>query len=204
MKSRRSMQLNLAIIMAAMVVPILLPAQGFDYGTDPFDVPPWSGFDQGRLQKPRSGSQKDRMRQLHHMDPARMRERVNAMKMWKLTDYLELTEEQAGTFFVRLREHEDEVAEINRQKLQLYEEFQKQIDGGGVTLKDVDRYLEEMANLERSHIELRKHYHQSMKDILTVEQMAKFAVFQERFRRELRYQLRDELAPYEQTPKDDE
>jgi Spy/CpxP family protein refolding chaperone len=180
-----------------MVVPIILPAQGLDYGTDPLDAPPWPGFDQSRLQKPRSGNQRGRMRQPQHMDPARMRERVNAMKMWKMTDYLELTEEQAGTFFARLRVHEEEAAEINRQKKQLYREFQKQIDEGSVKSKDVDRYLEETAKLEQSHIELRKQHLQSMDDILTEEQMAKFAVFQERFRRELRYQLQDEIDPQE-------
>jgi Spy/CpxP family protein refolding chaperone len=197
MESRQSNQLSLAIIIIAMVVPILLPAQGFDYGTEPFDAPPWPGFDQARLQKPRAGNQRGRMRQPQHMDPARMRERVNAMKIWKLTEYLELTEEQAGPFFARLRVHEDEAAEINRRKKQLYREFQEQIDKGGVKSKDVDRYLEETAKLEQSHIELRTQHIQSMEDILTEEQMAKFAVFQERFRRELRYQLQDEIAPRE-------
>ena len=197
MKSRRSNQLSLAIIIIAMVVPVFLPAQGFDYGAGPFDDSSRPGFDQGRLQKPRSGDQRGRMRQPQHMDPARMRERVNAMKIWKLTEYLELTEEQAGTFFARLRVHEEEAAEINRQKKQLYRDFQKQIDEGSIKSKDVDRYLEETAKLERSHIDLRKHHIQSMKDILSEEQLAKFAVFQERFRRELRYQLQDEIAPRE-------
>jgi hypothetical protein len=203
MKSRRSVQLSLATIIIAMLVPILLPAQGFDYGTVPFDDPSRPGFDQRRLQKPRNSGQRGRMRQPQHMDPARMRERVNAMKMWKLTEYLELTEEQAGTFFARLRVHEEEAAEINRQKKQLYKDFQKQIDDGSVKSKDVDRYLEETARLERSHIELRKEHMQSMKDILTEEQLAKFAVFQERFRRELRYQLQDEIAPRELDQEDD-
>ena len=135
------------------------------------------------------------MQQPRQMNPERMRERVNAMKVWKLTEYLELTEEQAGTFFIRLREHEEEAAGLNREKRQLYEEFQKRIDEGSIKQKDVDRYLEESAKLEQAHIELRKQHLQSMKDILSEEQMAKFAVFQERFRRELRHQLQDELAP---------
>ena len=129
------------------------------------------------------------------MRPEQMRERVNAMKIWKLTEYLELTEEQAGTFFVRLREHEEEAAAFNREKRQLYEEFQKRIDKGEVKQRDVDQYLDESAKLEQAHIELRKQHLQSMKDILSEEQFAKFAVFQERFRRELRYQLQDEIAP---------
>lgn len=189
------MQNSLTTIIIALVVPILLSAQGFDYGTDPFDAPRWPGFDQGRLQKPRGAGQRGRMQQPRTMDPERMRERVNTMKIWKMTEYLELNEEQAGVFFVRLREHEEEVAEINRRKRQIYEEFQMLIDDGSVKSKDVDRYFEQIIELDKSHIELRRQHVKSMDDILTAEQIAKFAVFQERFRRELRHQLHDELAP---------
>lgn len=194
MKSRKNTQLKVAIIIGALMVPLILTAQGFGSGRGPFEYPPGPGFDQGRLQKPRRGDQRGRM-QPRTMHPDQMRERVNAMKIWKLTEYLELTEEQAGVFFVRLREHEAEVADINRRKRQLYEEFQKLIDEGTVKSKDVDRYFEEIAELDLSHAELRRQHIKSMDDILTDEQMAKFAVFQERFRRELRHQLQDELAP---------
>ena len=146
-----------------------------------------------RLRQTRPGRrQKDQRGTRDH--PRAMRERIEAMRMWKLTEYLELSTEQAEKFFPRTREHQQEMEVIIERQEELYQNFQKLIDEGKAKDRDVDRYIAEMVQLEKSQLDLRVKHMQSLKDILTDEQLAKFAVFNKHFRRQLRFQIEEELG----------
>ncbi|UCH63834.1 MAG: hypothetical protein JSU77_05155 [Fidelibacterota bacterium] len=167
-------------------------------GLCPSIGPPISGIDQRRLQRPGKANARTKRAQWprgRQTDPQRMRDRLSAVKMWKLTEYLDLSEEQAGKFFPRTREHQEEMDKLIQQQRQLYEDFQQKIDDSKVGARDVDRYIAETTRLGKALIELRTKHLQSLKDILTDEQLARFAVFNEHFRRQIGQGLRRELPP---------
>lgn len=161
--------------------------------------PSLPGVDQQRLQRPgRAAGARTRQAQWprrKQADPQRMRDRLSAVKMWKLTEYLDLSEEQAEKFFPRTREHQKEMNKLIQRRRQLYEDFQQKIDDGKVGTENVDRYIAETTRLDKALIELRAKHIQGLKDILTDEQLARFAVFNEHFRRQIGHQLRGELPP---------
>ncbi|MBA7617756.1 MAG: hypothetical protein GH143_09920 [Calditrichaeota bacterium] len=156
------------------------------------------GIDQQRLQRPgkaNARTRRDQQPKEKRADSQRMRDRLSTVKMWKITEYLDLSEEQAGKFFPRTREHQKEMNELIEQRRQLYEDFQQQIDDGKVGAGDADRYIAETARLDKALIELRAKHIQGLKDILSDEQLARFAIFDEHFRRQIGQGLRRELPP---------
>ncbi len=180
--------------------------QMYNPGMPPCADPAMGNFDQKWFHYP-GGQMQSRGRRMQRpgrpqdTDP-RMRRRLNTVKMMKLVEYLDLSEEQAEKFFPRSREHQKEADEINRQRRELYERLQEKIDEENVSARDLDRYLAEMARLDKAHIDMRARHIQSLKDILTDEQRARFAVFNEHFRRQIRYHLQDEMRPPGTTPPD--
>jgi len=160
--------------------------------------PSMPGVDQQGLQRPGRAGARTRQAQWprrRQADPQRMRDRLSAVKMWKLTEYLDLSEEQAEKFFPRTREHQKEMNKLIRRRRQLYEDFQQKIDDGKVDTENVDRYIAETTRLDKALIELRAKHIQGLKDILTDEQLARFAIFNEHFRRQIGHGLREELPP---------
>ena len=201
MKSQTSLKYLLPLLLVFTAGPGELAGQmGPGMALCPQADPPAPGVDQRRLQHPdkakaRAG-QAQRFRG-RRADPQRMRERLSAVKIWKLTEYLDLSEEQAGKFFPRTQEHQKEIDKLGQQQRQHYKDFQRKIDDGNVSARDVDRYVAETTRLDKALIELRAKHIQGLKDILTDEQLARFAVFDEHFRRQIGQHLRNELPPPE-------
>ena len=125
----------------------------------------------------------------------RDRERLNTIKMWKLTEFLELSEQQAEKFFPRHRSQQQEIDTIQEKRRELNDEFHRKISEGEVKERDIDRFLEEVSRLDRSRIDLRARRSAEMKDVLTVEQRAKFVVFDDYFVRQIRRGLGRDMPP---------
>ncbi len=200
MKSQTSIKILLPLFVVLMTVSGELagqmgPGMGLYYSpTDP-SAP---CIDQQRLQRPGEAKARTRRAQRsqdRRADSQRMRDRLSTVKMWKITEYLDLSEEQAGKFFPRTQEHQKEMDKLGQQRRQLYVDFQQKIDDGKVSAGDADRYIAETARLDKALIELRAKHIQGLKDILSDEQLARFAVFNEYFRRQIGQHLRRELAP---------
>lgn len=167
-------------------------------GLCPTVGPSMPGVDQQGLQRPGRADARTRQAQWprgRQADSQRMRDRLSAVKMWKITEYLDLSEEQAEKFFPRTREHQKEMDKLIQRRRQLYVDFQQKIDDGKVGTKDVDQYIAETTRLDKALIDLRTKHLQSLKEILTDEQFARFAVFNEHFRRQIGHQLRGKLPP---------
>lgn len=205
MKSQTSIKYLLPLLLAFMTGTGELAGQiGLGVGLCLHPDPSATCIDQQRLQPPGTAKTREKRAQRSQRrwaDPQKMRDRISTVKIWKLTEYLDLSEEQAGKFFPRTREHQKEMDKIVQQQRQLYEDFQQKIDDGGIEARDVDRYVAETARLDKALIDLRTRHIQGMKDLLNDEQLARFAVFNEHFRRQIGQHLRGELPP-EENPSD--
>ncbi|MFB0515266.1 MAG: Spy/CpxP family protein refolding chaperone [Candidatus Neomarinimicrobiota bacterium] len=203
----KCVQFLISLLVVLMALPGQLAAQGWSDRQGGQYADPGAPSFGPQLQRPdkaRPGTAGLQRQRRGWTDPQRRLDRLNTVKMWKLTEYLGLSEEQAEKFFPRTQEHQKEADEIVRKRRQLYEEFQQKMDAGKISAKDVDQYVAEVAKLDKSHIDLRAKHIESLKDILTDEQRAKFAVFNEHFRRQLQYQLREEILPPVPPPEEEE
>lgn len=201
MKSQTNIKYLLPLLLFIMTGPGQLTAQmGPNVDLRLCAGPSAPRFDQQRLQRPDTANTRAKRVQQQRgrrTDSQRRRDRLSTVKMWKLTEYLDLSEEQAEKFFPRTREHQKEMDKIGQQRRQLYQDFQQKIDDGKVSAGDADRYIAETARLDKVLIDLRTRHLQGMKDLLNDEQLARFAVFNEYFRRQIGQYLREELPPAE-------
>ncbi len=127
------------------------------------------------------------------------RERLNTLKMWKLTEYLDLSEQQAERFFPKERSLQKELEGFDRRRRELHEDFQEKIDDGTVEGEDIDRFVAARAEVEKSRIDLRIRHVRDIGDVLSVNQRARFVVFNEYFMRQIRQGLGDEMPPDDAT-----
>ena len=135
------------------------------------------------------------------MDPDR-REQMEALRIWKMTEYLELSTEESIQFFPRLKEFEDIIHENqNRQRNIMKSIYELLKDENYTTTeKDVKNYAKQLADLEKEISNQKEVFIISIGDVLRKDQQLKFIVFDNRFRNRL---MRSICQPpgHEKSPK---
>jgi len=135
------------------------------------------------------------------MDPDR-REQMEALRIWKMTEYLELSTEESIQFFPRLKEFEDIIHENqNRQRNIMKSIYELLKDENYTTTeKDVKNYAKQLADLEKEISNQKEAFIISIGDVLREDQQLKFIVFDNRFRNRL---MRSICQPpgHEKSPK---
>ena len=119
-------------------------------------------------------------------------ERMESMVIWRLTDHLELSSEQAEKFFPRFREHREEIKQLDNDQREIYDATREQMDGDKkLSEADVKKTIDRVAKLRKERVELETKFVLGMDDILSPNQMVKLGVFKERMMNEMREEMRD-------------
>ena len=115
---------------------------------------------------------------------------MKIMMKWKLTEYLDLGEEQAEKFFPKMNTHEKDIKKINDQIKALRIEMERQIESG-VSDKKINREnIEKIQELEQKKLSLKSKYLLSLEDVLDAKQVSKLMGFEKKFKRSLKDQLK--------------
>ncbi len=118
---------------------------------------------------------------------AQDRQRVNkieALKVWKLVDYLQLTDDQADRFLPRFRNFEDDMRNMQRDKNKRIAELARKIKSG--KSKGITNEVNKILDIDIMMAQRKKDFFNSVKGIISEEQTAKMIVFEYQFRREIR------------------
>lgn len=120
------------------------------------------------------------------LEPDRV-EQMEALRIWKMTEFLDLDTEQSTQFFPRLKEHENIIHEIQKKQRDMMTEIYKEIDkeDSQISQADIKTYAHKMAEAEKEIVKEKERFINSLGDILTEKQQAKFIVFENRFRNRL-------------------
>ena len=71
-----------------------------------------------------------------------LKEKMDMMIAWKLTEHLKLTSEQSEKFFPRLREHRESMNTLTEKERALYKELKDNIErGDALSNSDLNKYL---------------------------------------------------------------
>jgi hypothetical protein len=117
--------------------------------------------------------------------------RISMMRVFALTEALELDEDTAVRLFPYLRTGDQEMRELHQQQRAAKKRLRKLVESGEVDDKTLDATVGTLAGLEIELTKARKKQFLGLKSILTPDQRAKFFVAQERFDREMRGRLRE-------------
>jgi len=118
------------------------------------------------------------------------KDRMEMMIVWRLTDELELTTEQAEKFFPRFRKHRDELEELKAQERSLGKDMKQKLEGGSKFSKnDVQATIKKVSELRKRHIELESQFVLGVDDILNAEQLATLGFLKHKMLRDVKDEL---------------
>ena len=117
----------------------------------------------------------------------RSSEKMENMIVWRLTDDLDLTTDQAEKFFPRFRDHRKSLEEVGKKEREMI----ANIDREKLNKKDVKDTIEEISKLRQKRIELESEFVLGLDDILAPEQMIRLGVFKQKMMMEMRGEMRD-------------
>ena len=115
---------------------------------------------------------------------------MKIMMKWKLTEYLDLSEEQAEIFFPKMNSHEKEMKDINLKINSLKDDLEEYISLGSVTKRENQKTINEIQELEKDRIDLRFNYFKSLDKVLEPIQISKLIIFDKKFKKTLKDQLK--------------
>lgn len=116
---------------------------------------------------------------------------IETIKIWKMTEALNLDEDQAAKLFPRLAQLEASRREFHRQQRMLRDELTELLKQQPLRDQEVKARLE---RLERAEIDFRGREQVikgGLRSILSVEQQARLALFEDRFESEMRRAIQD-------------
>jgi len=130
------------------------------------------------------------------MNPER-RERMESLRIWKMTEFLELSSDQSVLFFPKLREYEASIRSDQEGQREIIRRINEKIEreADRIGQDDVRKYTQQMTDFEKRIIDKKQKFILDLSDVLTPEQQMKFIIFDSNFRNRLMKMLNPEDRP---------
>ena len=117
------------------------------------------------------------------------REEIEAMKVGFLTRKLELTTEEAKSFWPVYNQYQGELDKLRDARKK--ERMTAKSEMEGMSDKDIEKIVDGEITFRQSEIDIMKKYNSQFKSVLPMKKVAKLYRAEEDFKRELLHQLRD-------------
>jgi len=121
----------------------------------------------------------------------KVRERINTMKVWKLTEAVGLTPEQSEKFFPVYNKHWKKMDEIMNHRGELVVRLEELIADPKSSESEIREKVAELTSFPQQMMEEQNRFYKEVSAILPLRQQAKLVVFEERFRQQLQEIVRD-------------
>ena len=123
-------------------------------------------------------------------------ERMEMMRIWKLTEHLELTEDQAEKFFPSMRAHQKQVLKIRKEEKELFTPLYKKVKKGeDVSKAEATKLLNKVASIEQKKSKTRIDFVKNSGDILNPTQQVKLLMFEGHMKQQVRDRMQDKYKP---------
>jgi hypothetical protein len=114
------------------------------------------------------------------------RDIIEAYRVWKLTETLDLSEEQMPVFFAKLRKVEEANADFRQDEREALRKIADLLDRKDADEADLAKALAGYEEMRTRHEREATRLRSEAASVLSVRQRCQHAVFEERFRSELR------------------
>jgi len=120
------------------------------------------------------------------------KQRMEMMMVWRLTEDLELTPDQADSFFPRFRQHREEMEDLKKMTKVLGKEMKEKLrKDEEISKADITATVNKINDLKKQVIDLETKFLLGMDNLLTPKQMANLGIFKQKMMRELRGELKE-------------
>ncbi|MHB8155908.1 MAG: hypothetical protein ACYDEQ_00690 [Desulfocucumaceae bacterium] len=118
------------------------------------------------------------------------RKMLEAVRISRMTETLELSDQQIAQFFPRLKEMESDLKETGRHHQKLLGQLDSLLNAGARD-QELKAKMSQIENAEAERRQRMKTFKTKLDGILTVKQQAKMLVFNQKFDEEIRGMVRD-------------
>ena len=119
-------------------------------------------------------------------------ERRESMVIWRLTEDLDLSSEQAEKFFPRFRQHRIKLDEFNKDERKILMDVRIKIrDEEEISKSEMEKTIKKVAELRKDRVDLEYKFILGMEDVLNPNQLVKLSVFKQRLMKEMQGNMRD-------------
>ncbi len=119
------------------------------------------------------------------------REKIEALRIYKMTQFLDLSQEQAMVFYPRLNAYEQSIRQKQKRQMDLIREIDRKIRETNYKPNDADvkKYNRQIVDTEREIIQEKEKFIDELGTVLTPEQQLRYIIFESRFRERLIHAL---------------
>jgi Spy/CpxP family protein refolding chaperone len=130
----------------------------------------------------------------------RVRERIQTMKIWKLTEAVGLTSKQSEQFFPIYNRYQKALEDLEFRRGQLVDQLERLVGNSNSSDEEISDTMAALNDIPRQILAERDKFFKDISPILPLEQQGKLAVFEERFKQQLQQFIREVRREYNRNP----
>lgn len=111
---------------------------------------------------------------------------IENYRIYKMSEYLDLSPKQAEKFFPLMREYERNLKDIKIEEEHLYAELKRMQKSNRVDERELENAMDRIDNLERERTDIKRNFRKQSGKILNPNQVAKMSTFENDFRKQLK------------------
>ncbi len=116
----------------------------------------------------------------------KIRERIELIRMWKLTEKLDLTEETGAKLFPILHNYDQKRTKLQKEHQNIMKKLREAIEDEATSDGEIEAAMDNWEKNALAVSDLIRQQREELKGILSPRQQAKFILFQRQFDREIR------------------
>jgi len=124
---------------------------------------------------------------------------MDAVRIWKLTEVLELTEDQTVSFLPIVQIHERNLRDKQKELINIGKTAKELLEKEDLTQKEVDKILKQYTSKHAEMAEIKQEFIKSLPEYLTPKQQVIYIGFEARFRKDLRNFMKDRQGQPDQS-----
>jgi Spy/CpxP family protein refolding chaperone len=121
----------------------------------------------------------------------KVKDRIKMVKVWKLTEALNLTQAQAQTFFPIYNKFFDGREDFEMQKFQMIQKLEDLTAKENVSDKEINQQVDKIDSLDQHIQDLRLQFRKDVQGVLTTLQIGQLYVFEIKFIQQMQEIIRD-------------
>jgi len=118
------------------------------------------------------------------------REKLEALRIWRLTEELNLTEDQSAQFFPKLKKLRQLREERRDNRRALIDELTKELAKDSSATPRLKQLLDSLQTVDDNYRDSERKVRREISQILTVQQQVRLLLFQETFERQTRHVIK--------------
>ena len=116
----------------------------------------------------------------------KIRERIELIRIWKLTEELDLTEETGSKLFPILHKYDKKRIKLEKERRNIMNQLRKALEDEATSDEEIEAAMDDLEKNALAASDLIRQQREKLKGVLSPRQRAKFILFQRRFQREIR------------------